>query len=92
MEETSGAIIDQVGSETAEPVDAGQVYSVSGPASWGSAVSLTDNGGWKWGCHMQRSVAPGLSVLSKQTHGSKTTFNVTTLIGSAQSLKNLPEE
>ena len=47
MEETSGAIVDQVGGETAEPVDAGQVYSVPGPDSWGDAVGLTGNGAWQ---------------------------------------------
>ena len=47
MEETSGAIVDQVGGETAEPVDAGHAYVRTGPATWGNAVGLTGNGSWQ---------------------------------------------
>ena len=47
MEEATGAIVDQVGGETADPVDSGHVYNVPGPDSWGNAVGLTGNGAWQ---------------------------------------------
>ena len=45
MEETSGAIVDQVGGETADPVDGGHLYGVSSP--FGSGVGLNANGSWQ---------------------------------------------
>ncbi len=47
MEEASGAITDQVGGETAEPVDTGHAYGAASYPGFGSATGLTDNGSWQ---------------------------------------------
>lgn len=47
MEDSASPLTDQVGGETADAVDAGQVYGVAGPSGFGNAVGLTGNGAWQ---------------------------------------------
>jgi hypothetical protein len=47
MEGSSSPLVDQVGGAQAGAVDAGHQYSLPGPAGFGNAVGLNDNGSWQ---------------------------------------------
>lgn len=47
MEQSSSPLVDQVGGELATAVDTGHQYNVAGPAGFGNAVGLTENGAWQ---------------------------------------------
>lgn len=47
MEETTSPLINQSGGEEAIAVGSGHQYGIPGPAGWGNAVGLNDNGSWQ---------------------------------------------
>ncbi len=48
MEESTSPLVDAVGNLEAASIDTGHVYEEDGPAGFGKAIGLTENGSWQF--------------------------------------------